>query len=149
MRSALIPILLGALAAGQGMLNRNMATHVGLSVALVLSTLGVLAGALVLVALVRVAPQLFPAFILPAPGWTQQLAWWFVLPGLLGILFIAGVPWSIHHAGAAHTFSLAIFGQVGLGFLWDTMVQKVPVTTPKAIGAVLLLAGASLILRGD
>lgn len=72
------------------------------------------------------------------------------LSGLLGVLIITGVSFSLQRTGIAAGFGLVIFGQLLLSALIDTLgmmgAETIPLTAPRLIGMVLTGVGAYLLL---
>ncbi len=142
------PLILGFVTVGQGVLNRWIAERWGLSAAIVLSALTLLLFSSLVLALVRLSPGSFPAYFAP-PQSLPAPAWWFVLPGLLGCVFISGIPWAISRLGAAHVFVMVIAGQIVASLIWDAVVEGRPVTLVRLSGASLAVLGAALLASGD
>ncbi|WP_167858583.1 DMT family transporter [Methylobacterium nonmethylotrophicum] len=82
---------------------------------------------------------------------------WFLLPGLLGTLFVAASLYGYRQQGATVTVALVVAGQLAAGIAGDAAGltgRRVGVNPDSSLGwetwlgAALLLAGAVLILRG-
>jgi transporter family-2 protein len=114
----------------------------GLTAALLVnSTVGI-----TLLAVIEYA-RLGPSF---ADEIIRRVEWWFLLPGLLGTLYVFASLYGYRHQGAATTIALIVAAQLIAGLALDAFGfrgETVPVTPERLIGVVLLLAGAALVMR--
>lgn len=75
-------------------------------------------------------------------------AWWAFIPGILGFLFVLGVPFAISRLGATSVFVCLIAAQICGGLVWDWSVEGLPINLWKLVGAGLTLVGALVMTRG-
>jgi bacterial/archaeal transporter family-2 protein len=77
--------------------------------------------------------------------------WYWVGGGGMGVVVVLTITVVTPRLGAAATIGLLIAGQLAMGVAIDRYgwfgVEKVPLTWPRALGIVLLAAGAALALR--
>jgi transporter family-2 protein len=77
--------------------------------------------------------------------------WYWVGGGGMGVVVVLTITVVTPRIGAAATIGLLIAGQLAMGALIDRYgwfgVEKVPLTFPRALGVLLLAAGAALALR--
>jgi bacterial/archaeal transporter family-2 protein len=77
--------------------------------------------------------------------------WYWVGGGGMGVVVVLTITVVTPRLGAAATIGLLIAGQLAMGVLIDRYgwfgVDQVPLTWPRALGVVLLAAGAVLALR--
>lgn len=143
----LVPVVLGGLAVIQGVLNRRLAGGVGLASAAVINNFVLLVAGLSLFAVARWAPQVLPPlFTASNPAW--KVPWWIIIPGLCGFGLVTGLPFAISKIGASATFLLLIGAQIIASLLWDMVIEKRQVGMVQLVGALLVLAGAALTMKG-
>ncbi|GFN22957.1 DMT family transporter [Thermanaeromonas sp. C210] len=138
----IIALVAGVAMAVQGSLNAALAKITGLLQA----TLVVHLTATIATALLLLWP-LSPGSL----GKITQTPWYLLLGGLIGVLITYGVMASISRAGAALATTAIIVGQVTMALIIDHLglfgLNKIPFTWWKALGLVLLAAGARLMLN--
>jgi uncharacterized membrane protein YdcZ (DUF606 family) len=139
----LVPALIGVAAVVQAGLNRQIASRWGLASSVLLSSSVLLAAALSLWLFSRFAPERLPSFF-NAPTESKPFAAWYWVPGLLGLLIVAGLPWAIQRAGATLTFVVTIATQMVVSLAWDGLVEGRPFAWVKVAGSALAVAGAVL-----
>lgn len=144
--ATLLPLLLGFAAVLQGGLNRQIASAIGLSQAALLNSLVLMLATGGLVLWTRYQPQDLPPFFHLKPG-LPGLSWWWLLPGLLGIGLVTGIPWAIARLGAFPVFLGILTGQLVLSVVWDAVVEQRPMTLVRLLGAALAMVGAWLVGR--
>jgi transporter family-2 protein len=144
----LIPGFLGVAAVLQGGLNRQIAARVGLPSAVLLSAATLLLAAIALWMLACRAPAGLPWY-LQLHGHIGLFKAWWVLPGLLGMTIVLGIPFAIQRVGAFPVFLGVLAGQLLTSLLWDALMEGRPLTPMKVCGALLALAGAALVGRGN
>lgn len=79
---------------------------------------------------------------------TGSWSWWYIIPGILGFLFVLAVPFAISRLGAMSVFICLIAAQIVGGLVWDLMVEGLTPSLYKWIGAALAAAGALIMTRG-
>ncbi len=75
---------------------------------------------------------------------------WFLLPGLLGTFFVFASLYGYKHQGAAATTVLVVAAQLVTGLVLDQIGltgATRPLGVVTVVGAVLLVAGAALVVR--
>ena len=140
----LLPIALGLAAVLQAGLNRQIATHWGLSGAALLNGLIVAAMAILVFLLAGRYPAGFPELVRPK-GELAGFRAWYLLPGLLGIFLVLGIPLGMQKLGALRVFLTLIVVQIAAALLWDVAVERIPLTATRLIGALTALAGVVLV----
>ncbi|SCK28147.1 DMT family transporter [Vogesella sp. LIG4] len=73
---------------------------------------------------------------------------WAVLPGLLGSFFVFAGIMGYQSVGAPATIAVLVASQLTAGLLANAYKTQAPPSALSLLGAVLLIAGAILILRG-
>lgn len=140
----LVCLFAGALMPLQAGVNAQLARWVGHPVTASLVSFAV--GTLALFAYTLASrPQLPPlAALTTAP-------WWFWVGGLLGGVFVTAAAAFAPRLGAATFISVTIAGQVFVSILLDHFgvvgFAARPVTAPRIIGALLLIAGVLLVRK--
>ncbi|HBT48187.1 MAG TPA: hypothetical protein DEA73_09995 [Peptococcaceae bacterium] len=138
----IIALVAGVAMAVQGSLNAALAKITGLLQAtLVVHLTATTATALLL--LLPVSPG--------SLGKLTQAPWYLLLGGVIGVLITYGVMASIPRVGVALATTAIIVGQVTMALIIDHLglfgLNKIPFTWWKALGLVLLAAGARLMLN--
>ena len=128
----LIPFFIGAFSVAQAGLNRRIAGEWGLSWAVLFNTLVLLLIVLACLGLGYWAGKF--SF--------SSIKWWYLIPGIAGFIIVAGLPLSVARVGAMSTFMFLIAGQMIFSALWDKGFEGIPVSLPRVVGAVLVMAGA-------
>jgi len=128
----------------QGGLNRRIAGAAGLTQAALLNAVITLVVVAVLVLIVRLAPQRFPEFF-RSRGWPEDAAWWYVLPGVCGVLIVVGVPLAISRIGASKTFLLMMSFQMLGSLFWDASIEAKPINLARVIGVALAFLGSAIV----
>lgn len=77
----------------------------------------------------------------------RTFSWWYLLPGLMGLSLVWGVPMAIRNVGAQSTFVLLISAQLLASLIWDWRVEELAISPAKIIGCVIVWAGALLAIR--
>ncbi len=131
----LLPTLLGFAAVLQAGMNRQIARDWGIGGATLLNA-GVLFA--VAFALCFLVTDLRPKFEL------QHLRWWFVVPGILGFCFVAGIPIAIAKIGATRVFVGLVAAQLAASLLWDFWMESMPISWPRVAGIALALLGVAI-----
>jgi transporter family-2 protein len=144
----LIPGFLGVAAVLQGGLNRQIAARVGLPNTVLLSATMLLLASLALWVVAYRMPAALPWY-LQLKGHRGLFAAWWVVPGLLGLALVLGIPFAIERVGAFPVFLGVLAGQLLTSLVWDALLEGRPLTPMKVCGALLALAGAALVGRGE
>ena len=84
-------------------------------------------------------------------GEVRGLAWYYLVGGLLGAVYVTSVLVTVRTLGAGGVTAATIAGQLSLSVAVDHFgwldVDRSPVTAPKIAGIALLAAGVFLIVR--
>lgn len=137
-------VLAGAAFATQSAVNSQLrgALHSVLWAVLVSYAGGTLvAGALLLAARAPV----------PALAALGGLPWYYWTGGLLGVVYVMAIAFSLQRVGAASLFALVVAGQLLTALLYDQLgflhLHRSSFSLTKAAGAALLVLGAYLLNR--
>ncbi len=136
-------VLVGALSALQPSVNARLAERVGgfLPSALISFAVGTLALALIVVASGRAAGLAAAA----------RAPWWELTGGLIGAVYVASTIVAFPRLGTAGGMAAVIASQLAAGLLLDRAgafgFPQADITPARLAGAVLLVAGAALVLR--
>lgn len=140
----LMPVLLGAAILTQGLMNRGLATEMGLGLAVLINSAVVLAAALIVMIIAWTQ-------ILPLPSWLQSVAspvgwrWGFLVSGLCGFFIVLGIPLALEKIGPSKTFVILVGAQIVLGVLADRWLFDQSLSWNKIVGASLTVLGAVLV----
>jgi transporter family-2 protein len=88
---------------------------------------------------------------LPAAASFGEIKWYNYTGGLLGAFVVYAVIISVHRIGAANMFVLIVAGQLITAVIMDHFsalgLKESPITMQKALGILLVIAGAYLVNR--
>lgn len=135
----LIPLCLGAIGVLQAALNKEMSGKLGVATMTLIGSAVTLFFAAIFYFVVKMSPNIFPAFFVQN-GSLSDVKWWYFIPGLFGMLFVAGLPFGFYKMGAANFITGLIASQMVASVLWDLSVDSVPLTKMKVIGMLLALS---------
>lgn len=128
-----IPFLIGFFGLMQGTLNRQVAMHIGVSHATLITNVGTVILSIIFYFIVKNFPALLPEmFQVRAP--LTSYKWWFIFPPLFGFLVIAGIPYAIASFGAVKVTVGLIAAQMIVSILWDLFVEGIGINSFKLIG---------------
>jgi uncharacterized membrane protein YdcZ (DUF606 family) len=133
-------VLLGMVSVLQAGMNRRIGEKAGLIYATLLNNAVLLAASLALYFVCRIW---FKSATSPTPSF-QSMPLWYLVPGTLGLLLVAGIPYVISQVGALRVFTPLIVFQIAGSIVWDLMLEGKEVSTPRIAGAVITCAGAIL-----
>ncbi len=141
---AVIATLTGIAIAVQSTITSRVGAQIGdVRTGILTNTLGgVIAGGLMLVWLLRDGPEAWkvPPVLIGATA----------LSGLLGILIITGISFSLQRAGVAAGLAGVIFGQLVLSTMIDSIgiggVEPIPLTWMRVLGLLAMGVGVYLLL---
>ena len=84
-------------------------------------------------------------------GEVRDVAWYYLIGGLLGAAYVTTVLVTVRSLGAGGVVAATIAGQLTMSVVVDQFgwlgVAKDPITAPKVVGVVLLAIGVLLIVR--
>ena len=135
---------LGFAAVLQGGINRHASGKFGLTSVILLNNAVIFVAGLALFAVVKFMPANFPDFFKPRAA-SGSFSWWYILPGLLGLCLVAGIPFAISKIGALRVFVGIVTGQMIVSMIWDACIEGIPVTTIRLASAGLTIAGVVLL----
>lgn len=140
--SMLLPVLLGAIGIIQGGLNRTMSNQIGLSWMLILGNVITLVICIALFFFVKASPNLFPDFVK-----VRELTfkWWYVIPGIFGFIFLAGLPLAIYKIGAVKATVGMIAAQMVTSVFWDIYIEGIPFSVNKGVGILFAIMSVIMI----
>jgi transporter family-2 protein len=76
---------------------------------------------------------------------------WLWLGGVMGAIVVTSITFTAPRIGTFATIGLLIAGQLAMGVIIDAFglfgLERIPVTPARAVGLVLLAAGAALVLK--
>jgi transporter family-2 protein len=143
MNSALLlPVFLGAIGILQGALNRSMSSTIGLTWMCIIGNIITLLTCFIFYFVVKTYPDSFPEFIRLKD---LTFKWWYVLPGIMGFLFVAGLPFAIFKVGAVKTTVGLIAAQMTTSVLWDVFVEGISLNPSKGLGILFALLSVLMI----
>ncbi len=146
--SLFVPVAVGLAVVLQGGLNRQVSAQWGLAAAIFVNALVFLIASAGLLWLARARPELVPEIFRLPEGPLASISWWQwqgLLPGLFGLVIVAGLPWAIVRLGALQSLLLVLGAQLLGGLLWDHWVEGIRVTPTRLLGSLIALAGAWLV----
>jgi len=141
-----LPILLGALAVLQGGLNRLISSQHGLSVAAFSNAIVIILSGSLFFGVVKYYPQFFPEFFHPSTE-NYKFQWWYVLPGIFGMMLVIAMPWFISKFGSAQLFIGMLAGQLIGGMLWDMVVEGIQISFKRSLAVALAVIATILMQR--
>jgi transporter family-2 protein len=145
--SMLIPLFIGCFAILQGTLNRQVATHIGVAQATLITNAVTVLICIGFYLLVKSSPQLFPTFFqVKAPLTTYK--WWFIFPPIFGFCIIAGMPFAFAKLGAVKVTVLLIGAQMVTSVIWDIFVEGIELNIMKVAGVACAILSVLLVTLG-
>jgi uncharacterized membrane protein YdcZ (DUF606 family) len=139
----LVPLLLGVVAVFQATLNRHIAQAWGIALALLLN-----AGVVIVLGLGLLAycaqRGADTGFLRVNFDPSAVRAWW-LLPGCFGFAIVLGMPWAVARLGALPMFVSLVAAQVVTSAAWDHLVEGIPFSAPRMLGAALAIASVLLV----
>ncbi|EQC46648.1 DMT family transporter [Bacteriovorax sp. Seq25_V] len=143
MNSAIIlPLILGAIGILQGAINRSMSTTIGLTWMCIIGNIITLITCVIFYFVVKNFPHIFPEFIRLKD---LTFKWWYIFPGIMGFMFVAGLPFAIYKVGAVKTTVGLIAAQMTTSVLWDVFVEGITINATKGLGIVFALLSVVMI----
>lgn len=134
-----LAVLMGIALAVQGATNGSLAGRIGLASAVWINALVVVTGATIFW---LASPRVPAAAATPAP-------WFLYVGGAYGLVIIAGAAFAFPRLGAGPTTALMVAAQLSTALVLDHLGLsggKIDVTPGRIVGALLLCAGALLVL---
>jgi len=71
--------------------------------------------------------------------------WWYIFPGIMGFMFVAGLPFAIYKVGAVKTTVGLIAAQMTTSVFWDFFVEGISVNLTKGLGIFFALLSVIMI----
>ncbi len=142
--SMLIPIVIGCVGILQGTINRQVANHIGVAQATLLSNFFTVGICLVFYFIVKTTPSLVPDFFqVKAPITTFK--WWFIFPPIFGFCIVAGMPFAFAKLGAVKVTVLLIAAQMATSVVWDIFIEDIGINLMKLAGIIFALISVVLV----
>ena len=143
----IVPLTIGLLSVLQTTLNRQMADRWGLADVMLLNVLVMLLCTLLLSLLAhqKTPPSWLPTIFVAKGEIQNQIGVMNFLPGLFGLAVILGLPYATLHLTVAHVFVVFMGTQLLASIAWDIMIQNIPMTPLKGLGALFTLIGIVLV----
>ena len=136
--SMLIPIVIGCVGILQGTINRQVANHIGVAQATLISNVFTVVICLAFYFLVKMSPATVPDFFqIKAPITTFK--WWFIFPPIFGFCIVAGMPFAFAKLGAVKVTVLLIAAQMTTSVVWDIFVEDIGINLMKFAGIIFAL----------
>ena len=138
-----ILLSLGAASVMQGGFNRQLIGSLGLAKVVLLNNSVLLIASLAFFVLRSVGSFAEPASGIASNSFSalrlNQL-FFLLLPGVLGLTLVAGIPWAISKWGASFVFIGLIGSQVFFSLVWDFAFESVPFDARRVVSFVLGVA---------
>jgi transporter family-2 protein len=84
-------------------------------------------------------------------GEVRNVAWYYLIGGLLGAVYVSSVLVTVRSLGAGGVTAATIAGQLTLAVVVDHFgwlgVERQAITLPRVVGILLLAAGVALVVR--
>lgn len=138
-----IAVCIGVATVLQGSLNRIISGQHDLAMAVLLNSIIYIAGAGTLFLISRKYGDWLPVFLKPRGG-VEALSWWYLIPGLCGLVIVVGMPIAIMKMGTFQMFVIIIAIQLAGSLLWDKFVEQIPPTPIRVFGACLAFVSVVL-----
>lgn len=130
-----LPFLVGAVTVLQGGLNKQLLSQYDLLEITLLNTAITLFAAIIVF---FVWNQFEPIKLrLNYP----DFRFWFIIPGICGLMVVLGIPFGINKLGATKLFVGIVAAQLIGGILWDSRVEAMSIGWNRILGACLALGG--------
>ena len=136
----LLPIFIGFCRVGQGTTNRLVAKAWGLPKTAMLSMGAFLVLGFALLWACARWPERFDPIFTSREAYAGN-RWWYALPALSGFIVVFGLPWTIANIGALVVFTFLILTEITASFLWDLLVERMPVNRFRVAGLLTVVAG--------
>ena len=120
----LLTFLVGLSSVIQAGLNRQMSDPWGLPAAVLLNAVMFLIASLIYFYLAQQEVVSLPHYLAHRPN-ISEISWWYLLPGLLGFLFVLGLPVCIAKIGALQVFVGLVLAQMIGGLFWDKYIEGI------------------------
>jgi len=137
-------LVLGALAVFQPLLNQHIAQYRGLAFAIWTNSFILFLSASFLLAYIIIFEKNSPAIFLIKSG---SFYWWYILPGLMGLALVTGLPIMIRNFGAFSTIMAFLTGQIFTSFLYDAFTQSHSLSFSRFAALFCALLGTYLSIR--
>ena len=142
--SMLIPLFIGCAGILQGTMNRQVAMHIGVAQATLITNAVTVLICIGFYFLVKAQPQLVPEFFqVKAPLSTYK--WWFIFPPIFGFCIIAGMPFAFAKLGAVKVTVLLVAAQMTTSVIWDIYVEDIGINLMKFAGIIFALISVVLV----
>jgi uncharacterized membrane protein YdcZ (DUF606 family) len=137
----LVAISAGISTVFQGGLNRAVAEKTSLSFSVFWNTLVFCFAAAIFFAV----DQMRSTTEFRLAQWPSKFEWWSLLPGLLGLVIVAGIPLSLGKIGATRVFIIIVLTQLIVALAWDSYIQGTLPDLKQIAGIILAVISVLLI----
>jgi len=142
--SLVIPLILGTIGILQGTINRQVATHIGVAQATLITNLATVIICFIFYFYAKSNTELLPEiFHVKAPITIYK--WWFIFPPLFGFLIVAGMPFAFYKLGAVKVTVLLIAAQMVTSVIWDYIIDDIGLNLYKVIGIIFAVLSVTMI----
>ncbi len=139
----LFTLIIGLLAVLQGGINKQFGDSWGLPGAVLINAIVFLVGSIAFYFYAKTSLPLMES--LGDRASFSSFKWWYILPGLAGLVYVIGVPYSITKIGALNVFIILIAAQILGSFLWDRFIEGINTNYWQLLAAGLALASAAVL----
>ncbi|MDH5580340.1 MAG: DMT family transporter [Bdellovibrionales bacterium] len=141
----LLPAFIGIIGLLQGALNKQIGVKIGVAQAVLINMILTLIFSVGFYLLTLNYPKLMPEiFRIKTSISTWQ--WWYIWPGVLGLLIVALVPWAISEVGMVKFTIILVASQMIFSCFWDVSIENIPLNSYKILGMFLCLIGTAFIV---
>jgi transporter family-2 protein len=142
--SILIPLFLGMIGILQGTINRQVASHIGVAQATLITNMATVFICMGFYFFAKYNQELLPnIFHIKAPFSTYK--WWFIFPPIFGFLIVAGMPFAFSKLGAVKVTVGLIAAQMITSVVWDFIVDDIRLNLLKIGGIILAFLSVILV----
>jgi transporter family-2 protein len=142
--SILIPLFLGMIGILQGTINRQVASHIGVAQATLITNMATVFICMGFYFFAKYNQELLPnIFQIKAPFTTYK--WWFIFPPIFGFLIVAGMPFAFSKLGAVKVTVGLIAAQMITSVVWDFIVDDIRLNLLKIGGIILAFISVILV----
>lgn len=140
-----LPAFIGVIGLLQGALNKQIGLKIGVAQAVLINMVLTLIFSIAFYFLTLNYPKLMPEiFRIRTSISTWQ--WWYIWPGVLGLLIVALVPWAISEVGMVKFTIILVASQMIFSCFWDVSIENIPLSLSKVFGMFLCLVGTAFIV---
>ncbi len=137
-------LYIGVAAVLQAGFNKEIAKYWGYGGAVFFNSIVLCIASLILIIVVQMLPSQSSGLIQELkPKWDlSKFSLWFIIPGIMGMSIVLGVPLAISKLGAVKVTVGVIGAQLLASLLWDVYAEGMPVQFTRVLGVTLAFLGA-------